>query len=436
MNIRLIPSALRRSASHAVAIAMAAAMTCSMSGQAAGQTYSGQVSPGQMSSGQGFLPPGARIVPASAVETEATVASAGYTSGNRLAPGQLSQALQNSGSIAQVGHCSSCNVPSCNGSCGSYGNCNTGACGPGDGTAGYGNACGIPCDPYQYVIVEGLFLQRQGEGGFSLTRNQSMDEFQFEWAPRITFGSLPNCVNGYEFTWVGPFEFDRRLTVTEPAGNIDSLLFDGDNPVNGGANDFDGTFLDPFQNANVQSQFYNSEYWSAELNKTIVGWDVIRLLLGGKFIRIEEEYGLSSQTNTGSGSLTSSTENSYLGLQAGLDLLYPISRYAYTDLRARGGLYINFVDSDVRLVNGGTTILNARRDDDEIAGVFEFYGGFRYELGEMLSLTAGGEVWYITNAATAVDQISPAVTNALGTRVDIDEDLFYYGAVVGAELRF
>ncbi|MEM6472631.1 MAG: hypothetical protein AAF802_23930, partial [Planctomycetota bacterium] len=162
----------------------------------------------------------------------------------------------------------------------------------------------------------------------------------------------------------------------------------------------------------------------------------VRLLFGAKFIRIEEEYGFNSQTAITTASLNSQTENSYLGVQAGLDLLYPIAKHAYSDFRVRGGVYLNFVDTEVRLQNSGVTILNPRRSDEQVAGVFEFYYGLRYDLGEMLSLKAGGEIWYITNAATAVDQISPAVTNALGTRVDIDDDLFYYGAVVAAELRY
>ncbi|MEM6471137.1 MAG: hypothetical protein AAF802_16375, partial [Planctomycetota bacterium] len=377
MNIRLKPSATRRSASYAVAIAMAAAMTCLHGGQAAGQS--------RLTSGpQSFLAPGTRIVPASSVETEADLASPRGISNATFAPGQLSQAV-NQSAISPVGYCSSCSTPSYG-----TGGCNT--CGPQGGS----NVCGIPCDPYQYVKVEGLFLQRQGDDGFSLSRNRSLDEFQFEWAPRITLGALPNCVNGYEFTWVGPFEFDRRLTVADTAGGLDSILFDGDNPVVLPANDFDGTFLDPFNNAILHDQFYNSEYWSAEVNKTIVGWDVVRLLFGAKFIRIEEEYGFNSQTAITTASLNSQTENSYLGVQAGLDLLYPIAKHAYSDFRVRGGVYLNFVDTEVRLQNSGVTILNPRRSDEQVAGVFEFYYGLRYDLGEMLSLKAGGEIWYIT----------------------------------------
>lgn len=434
MNIRLLHSVMRLPAAKALAIAAAAAVATLSGGVAAAQSGLVETRPQDMS-GALTLDPSTPIVSASSVRTAADVAprrAGGSLSSGSLAPGAIAQAVGTADrtrdplSIAQVnyGGCQSCQQSACNGGCNSH-------LGGGYASGGYGSSavCGIPCDPYRYLIVEGLFMQRQGDGGFSLSRNTPVDDFDFEWAPRVTIGTLPNCRNGYEFTFTGPFEFDRLSESSDPNGNLQSFLFFG-----GG---IDPTLLDPFNNANSHSQFHTSEYWSAEINRTIVGWDVVRILFGGKVIRIEEEYGFRSLGSNGdTAALTSSTENTLIGVQAGLDMLYPVARNVYTDFRGRAGGYLNLADSNVGLFNNGFREINTSRDDNEFCGAFEIGGGLRYQLGEILSIRGGGELWYITDTATAPNQISQAVANTLGSRIDIGEGLFYYGVNFGMELRF
>lgn len=424
MNIRLLQSVIRRPAASALAIAAAAAMVATSGGYASAQ--SGLVN--QYAAG---FDPGTQIVSASSVPTAADANT------RRMPPGSISRAVATASpqgqsersNIAQASYgCQSCSQPACTGGCnGSGGHATHGAAGD---YAGLSNACGIPCDPYNYAIVEGLYMQRQGESNFSLSRNVTMEEFDFEFAPRITIGTLPNCVNGHEFTWVGPLEFDRAVTAFDPAGNIDSVLAAGGT--------FDASFIDPFENSNLQAQYYNSEYWSAEFSRTVVGWDVVKFLYGGRFIRIEEDLGFAAEKDifASNADLTNSVENNLIGFQLGLDLLYPIGRHLYTDLRGRAGAYMNFAESNTRLRNQGVTIVNLSRDDEELAGVIELGGGLRYRLGEALSIRAGAELWYISDAATSAGQINNPITEAFGTQIDIGDDLFYYGVNAGAEIRF
>ncbi|QEF97588.1 hypothetical protein Mal15_16290 [Stieleria maiorica] len=445
MNSPLIHSVLRRHAARVLAIAAAATIavggaTASAQTGLVGTLGAGQPTPSEATAGYpagaaAMFTPGTKILSASDVPTAADVRP------GRLAPGSIAHAVggdfasADSAGVAQVGYaCQSCMQHSCNGACGGY------------GMSGYGGqsmACGVPCDPYYYVIVEAMYMERNGEDGFSLTQNERMDDFGFEWMPRITFGTLPNCVNGYEFTFTGPTEWNRSLRVvdTNSPGNIDSFLFDGDGPpttANPHPQNFDGSFLDPFQDANLQTQFYNTEYWSAELNKTIVGWDVAKVLFGGRLIRVEEDFGYASQKDifASSADLTAGTENTMVGLQLGLDLLNPLTQNLYTDLRARIGVHYNFADSEIRLRNQGTTVLSTSRDDDDFCGVFDVGLALRYQLGEILSIRGGGEVLYITNTALVPGQIDAAVTNALGSRIDMNDGLLFYGGTFGIELRY
>ncbi len=420
MNIRQIHSAIRRPAARALAFAAATAVTVAISNGSFAQTGYQQALP---------FGPGTQIVPASSVRTAADLQS------GRLAPGSISQAVNtvvgdisapDFGSIAQVNYgCQSCSSPACGGGCNSFGTAS--------GYGGYAtsNACGIPCNPYRYLIVEGLFMQRQGSSGYSNIRGVGMDEFNFEWAPRITLGSLPNCVNGYEVTWTGAFDFDRSSSRRNTAGGINTNLRAAPAPA------FDPTLISPFFDSTVQTQTYTSEYYSLEASKTLVGWDVAKVLFGGRYINIDEDYRYAATDTAGdSGLLSSGTENDLLGLQVGLDLLYPVSQHLYSDLRVRAGGYANFAQTDVQLAKNSNVEILRRQSETELAGVFELGTGLRYQVGEMLSLRAGGEFWYITGVATAPDQFSRTIDNNLGSRADVEDDLFYYGLTVGAELRF
>ncbi|OYP38492.1 hypothetical protein [Rhodopirellula sp. MGV] len=415
MNIRLIHSVMRRSRVRVMTIAAAAAVVAFGGGDASAQgSPSGMLTSAQWG-------PETQVVQASAVQTAADLGSP------RMAPGSISHAVQsivgdaadaNYGQIQQVGFgCRSCNQPSCYGGCNSCGN------------FPLANPCGTPCDPYWYVNAEAVYVQRTGNDGYSLIRNQELDDFELQLAPRITIGSLPNCVNGYEFTFTGPIESDRYLVAADAANNLNTVLYGSDTDATDA--------IDPFTDASLQTLSYNSDYWSAELNRTMVGWDVAKVLFGGKFIRIEEDliYTSEKQTAGSYADLTSRPENSIAALQAGLDLMYPVRPHLYTDFRGRVGAYINFAESNVRLSNTGNSLIHNVRDDEEFGGFFELGLGMRYQLGEILTIRAMGEMWYLSDVATATGQVDYSVSRYLGTKVEFD-DIFYLGVSVGAELKF
>ena len=69
------------------------------------------------------------------------------------------------------------------------------------------------------------------------------------------------------------------------------------------------------------------------------------------------------------------------------------------------------------------------------AGVFEVGSGFRYQLGQALSIRGGFELWYIAGLATAPDQVRRVITPQTGRNIRIDDDVFFYGLTLGAEIR-
>jgi hypothetical protein len=440
MNICLIHSVMKRLVAGAMAFATAAAVT--FAGVGAASAENGLIgardgdgsTPAMLASGRNpnaaVFSPGTKVVHASQVRTAADIGS------DNISPGSISQAVGVSsgnspaGQIAQVGFCRSCQQSDCYGTCqprGAYGYGNR----YGKTSSDYANVCGTPCNPYYYVVGEAIYMQRQGSEGFSLTRNQTIDDWEFEVAPRITVGTLPNCVNGYEFTWIGPLEWERGATIGDPGAEIQSVLRADPGDVG-----FDADWLAPFQDSTLQTQTYDSDYYSGEINKTIVGWDVARVLCGARYIRFDEDYRFTGASANGTGLISNMTENNLLGVQAGLELLYPVAPHIYSDIRGRIGGYYNFAERDARLYNQGELIQRTIRDDEDFAGVFEFGGGLRWQLGEALIIRGGGELWYITGIAAASDQIGPVVNTQLGNRIDLGDDIFFYGVTASAEFRF
>ncbi len=357
------------------------------------------------------------------------------------------------GTIQQVG-CQSCGT-SCGGSCGvimsdcgSCGSCGSacgGSCGncyraPRRGNActprgygyspfsGYGHPC-APCAPYYYVNFDALYMQRDTNERFSLSQDYQLGDYSQEMGGRFTLGTVPDCVHGYELSYTGHFQWDRAAAAFDPGGGLDSILQAGTPLAPAAVSAFDNPVT-------ASAQLYTNEYWSIEGNRTMTGWDVARLLVGVRYLEWDERYAFFSTDGVDNGFFGSRTDNKLFGIQAGLDLMYPISRNGYTDFRSRAGGFINFAESDVLLINAGTVHINNGDDRRRVAGVFELGAGLRYYFGQTLAIRGGVELWYLSGIAKANNQftnvVSPTVT---GRRTFAKSDVLVTGLTFGAELR-
>lgn len=404
--------------------------------------------------------------------------------------------------VQQVGHaiggCSTCGTSSCGGSCGGSISMPTGSCGTcGTTCGGTQGRCGLglgsicnsnrlsglscqgalsndpcaPCVPYRYASVEALYMERDDDSflfGGSLG-TLPLSDFDFEFGSRITVGAVYDCVNGYEASFVGPFDWNtsNQLPGTQ---TVDIQLF----PSVLQPHTVGGPVLTDLRRdieVSDQSQSLTSDYFSVDASKTINGWEMAKLLIGARYVDFGENYRYSGTmtqrdtrdpiqatggtptqplnnetfTITEEQELLSSVDNQLIGLQIGLDLLYPISRFAYSDVRMRAGGYANFADVDYSRSGSRSEISNpgvfgditrslndrASTDDVEIAGLFEIGTGVRYQVGEILSLRAGVELWYLSGIATATENVA-----GTGRSIDIDDDVLFTGISFGSELRW
>jgi hypothetical protein len=292
---------------------------------------------------------------------------------------------------------------------------------------GYGAMSCPTCDAYFYGSIELLFMQRTGGRNISVSEDFFLNDFNYELAPRLVVGYVPDCVQGYEFSYTGRFSFDRGGFQSDPAGGIQTLL----RPV-APLGDSD---LSAFSNATAKAQRYNGEYWSFDASRAMVGWDIAKLLLGVRYIDYDENFTAISQNLSNEiGLLRSDIDNRMLGVQVGMDLLYPVCRNVYTDFRGRAGLYANFVDLDFSVFNADQLTALLLDDTTRLAGQIEVGSGVRYQFTERFSIRTGIELWYIDGVASARDQFSDGIVAR--RTVEARDDITIVGFNVGADLRY
>jgi len=117
-------------------------------------------------------------------------------------------------------------------------------------------------------------------------------------------------------------------------------------------------------------------------------------------------------------------------------LLYPICRNGYTDIRTRAGAFINSANNQFSLVNNGAIVQSNGNDTTELAGVIELGAGVRYQIGEILSVRVGTELWYLSGVASASSQFSRVITENTGRRTQAGNDILMTGISIGAELKY
>ncbi len=288
------------------------------------------------------------------------------------------------------------------------------------------NPCYAGCDVSYYGRYEALWLRREGDQYFSLSRNTFLPDFEFDWNGRYTIGQLFDCVNGWEASYTGPFDWQRNQTITG-AGFQSNLV-----PFNG----YTAADVDAFNNATLHSQAWRSQLHSIELNRTWWVWDVLSTMIGARFIDYEEDYAFLSTSAAGTGLLTESVDNQMAGLQIGANLLYPTSLRSSVGFRGKAGVFANFDERRATLVNAGTVVVNAGDTNVDLAGIVEVGIFTQYQIVPSIRVTAGYEAWWMPGVATIPEQGPARITPATGTFVFNEDDLFLHGFSAGGEILF
>jgi len=302
-----------------------------------------------------------------------------------------------------------------------------------DGVASGGVPCYTPgCDVSWYVGYEALYLRRDGDDNFTMSRFNRMPKFDYEIGRiggRITAGRLFDCHNGIEAVYTGPFKWQRSSDVTSNAGTLIS------NFVPSG--DFDLSSINTFNNANQHVQTYQAKFNSYEVNRTWWTWDVLQTLVGLRYVNYEEDYAFSTaRAGVGTGLFQSSINNNAVGPQIGAQLIRPASLRANYGIKGKAAVLANFNDSNTFMSNAGTVLISSSDKSVDVAGLVEMGVFANYQIVPSVRLTAGYEFIYLPRFATVPGQGIGAVNLNSGSSVMTDSDVFLHGASAGVQILY
>ena len=295
---------------------------------------------------------------------------------------------------------------------------------------------GFSCPDSWYVRVEMPHYVREGNKGISYSTGFRLDDFSFEPGGRLVLGRQRDCLEGWELTFTGMFEWEvedeRDHRSDGDTGNPDfytTLV-----PVDVDASSFLGA---PYQYSRFRSRFD-----SLELVTKRWGWDVISCTSGIRYIDVDEEFELYSiDTDESIGHLQMNTQNKALGYQLGVDVYYPVGRWTM-EANLKGSVNANLARGQFRLENGGPwpdfgTLYGNDFTTVRFSGLVELGYHMNYQLSERIKLRAGYEAIFLYGMAAAVEQLRDGTLQVnTGTHADTERWVNYHGGTFGLEFSW
>jgi hypothetical protein len=287
--------------------------------------------------------------------------------------------------------------------------------------------CDAGCDFTWFASAEALYFNREGDENFTLSQFNRMSDFDYELGGRFTIGRLWDCVNGWDVTYIGPYEWNRGSDVADP-GALQSRLIPAGGLVAGD--------LDTFNNADRHIQTHRARLNSLEWNRRHWAWDVMSVFIGVRAIDYREDYAFNSQSGLGNGLYQVNTRNFGIGPQIGGDLRRAVGLRGQFGVKGKAGILANFNRGESFLQNDGTVLGSGSDRDLDVAGIFELGVFGVYSVTRSIRLTGGYEGWFMPGIATVSEQNPAVVSPDIGNKVFATDELFFHGGSAGVEILF
>ncbi|WP_417747954.1 hypothetical protein [Rosistilla oblonga] len=287
----------------------------------------------------------------------------------------------------------------------------------------YDCAWGCPegCAPAFYGSFDALYFT-QGDMDVANYSNNAFGFVGDDYQPgvRFTVGRMLNCSDGFEATFTGLLEWEYG-----GSKRIDYPVILPDPAIPGDAGE-------PASNV-TENQNFRARFNSIEFNHRQWGWDVISTVVGVRVIEYQERYDLTTestpnsryQNRTQSDEYHHDIDNTLVGAQLGLDLMYPVMKRMMVGSRIRGGVYADFIDVDI-----ATSAFADSADHTKLSGLIEYGVSADYHFTNFLSAKLGYEFWYLMNVSTVAANQSAAFVSG-----ETDE-VGFHGVTASVEVLF
>lgn len=287
-------------------------------------------------------------------------------------------------------------------------------------------ACGFISRARRYFILDVLYMTRaNGEvRGINLS---PIDDFNYGFGGRLTLGTRSDAANGREFSYFGTFDIEEGGVVADGLGRINRVFIP------------DGVFVTPanltaFTNITSASEQLETSFHSFEYNRVRWGWDVVKVLFGARYVNLEDDYDLTTNTLFGeTGSLSVDTKNHMVGPQVGLELFYDVGFRWSLSGYGKFGLMLNAYDADVVSSANGFGITNSGTNEADLSYLLDLGLTAHYQLSSRARFRVGYNLLYLGDVATADEAFPRVLSPASATSIDADDDALFSGLSLGLE---
>lgn len=194
----------------------------------------------------------------------------------------------------------------------------------------------------------------------------------------------------------------------------------------------------PVQFPNVRSidARYETEFYSIELNYFYPVYDFLSVLVGFRYVNLDDEIRASLDASPQTFSVQASARNDLYGGQFGLITIpyEPLFPGLWISSYGKIGIYANDADNRSFVDTGVTRLpVNVSADNSSVVGEFAILADWR--IHPAVSIVGGYNLLFLERVAVAADQISATdFFNATGS--DDDGGVLFHGASLAIEVRF
>jgi hypothetical protein len=304
-----------------------------------------------------------------------------------------------------------------------------------------GDCCDFLCGPVCVVTESFVYMQRTSPNESILVRsgiNAVVDasQLEFEYQPGFDISVLHEDQYGLgtevRALWLEDYSDDVQVRdFSGPNLFINTFLvkapgFGSLTPLNPPAFTLPQDF----------SVLYTSETASVELNYHEPWSPKLRMLMGVRYARLDEEMILGTRDAVGRQTITNwVTDNDLIGFQIGGHYILWEDYRCRLEAVGRGGIFHNAASVNVHFADGVTGHGDDRNSEDAMIGEFKL--AMTCQLGPMTALTVGYQMLGFDGVVLASEQLSNTgrVDQAnIAIRMDTGSVVFH-GGFVGLEIR-
>ncbi len=316
--------------------------------------------------------------------------------------------------------------------------CGTGGCYDPAVVQQQNGCCGSVSNAGYYAFLDAIFWQRT-DGEVQLSNNFGLNEFNFVGGGRVTIGQRNDATSGTEFTYFGTGDLDESETATSATGALQPLF--------GAAAGISPLQISGFQNADSHQQDKETQLHSLGLSRVKWGWDVLKTMVGVRYIYFDDSFEFFSQSATGNGLFVQDSVNNLFGVDAGFELFYDVGFRTSASLQTKFGAYINAANVDTNVFNVGAPVLQQEEDDGTIASTIEVNFLSHFQLSPRSRFRIGYDLFLGWGLVTVENNIprptfangfptgAPVLTSATGTNLNTNNDtVLFHGPSFGFEV--